>query len=67
MSNEIDPRLIEAARHDGTLRHMIKNDLPLTREKWMAMNYLGDPPKPWTAEHEAEVPEPWRHERHIED
>jgi hypothetical protein len=35
---------------------MIKTGAPLTREKWISMAYLGHPPKPWTAEHEEEVP-----------
>lgn len=39
---------------------MINNGLPLTREKWISMNYLGHPPDPWTDEHEAEVPEPFQ-------
>jgi hypothetical protein len=39
---------------------MIKKGLPLTREKWISMNYGGDPPKPWCIEHEMEVPEFWR-------
>jgi hypothetical protein len=57
---QIDPRLLEAARYSGTLRHMIQDGLPLTREKWISMNYMGQPPEPWTAEHEAEVPEPFQ-------
>ena len=35
--------------------------MPLTRERWMDMNYGNRPPKVWTAEHEAEVPEPFQH------
>lgn len=57
---KIDPRLLEAAQYSPTLEHMINNGLPLTREKWISMNYLGHPPDPWTDEHEAEVPEPFQ-------
>ena len=52
--------LEQAARYSPTLRYMMKNGAPLNRETWMSMNYLGQPPEPWTAEHEAEVPEPWQ-------
>jgi hypothetical protein len=27
------------------------------RETYILLNYFGDPPEPWTAEHEAELPE----------
>jgi hypothetical protein len=57
---KIDPRLLQEAKYSPTLAYMIKNGLPLTREKWISMNYMGHPPEPWTAEHEAEVPAPWR-------
>ena len=57
----IDPELLREARHSPTLTYMIKNGLPLTREKWISMNYLGHPPEPWTDEHEAEVPTPFQH------
>jgi hypothetical protein len=56
----VDPELLHAARHSPTLAYMIKNGLPLTREKWISMNYMGRPPAEWTAEHEAEVPEPFQ-------
>jgi hypothetical protein len=64
---EIDPRLIEAARYSPTLAYMIKKGLPLTREKWTSMNWGGDTPKDWTAEHEMEVPAPWRHHDIVDD
>jgi hypothetical protein len=57
---EIDPRLIHEAQYSATLAYMIKKGLPLTREKWIQMNWGGDTPKPWTAEHEMEVPAVWR-------
>jgi hypothetical protein len=53
-------QLKEIAKHDGVLADMIERDLPLTREKWISMAYLGHPPEVWTAEHEAEVPAPFR-------
>ena len=31
--------------------------IPLTRERWIKFNWLGDPPQPWGVEHEMEVPE----------
>jgi hypothetical protein len=57
---EIDPRLLHEAQYSPTLARMIRERMPLTREKWISLNYLGHPPKPWTGEHEAEVPAPWR-------
>jgi hypothetical protein len=54
---QIDPELLREARHSPTLAYMIENGLPLTREKWISLNYVGRPPEPWTDEHEAEVPE----------
>jgi hypothetical protein len=41
---QIDPRILEAAKDDGTLRRMIRMGAPLTREKWISMNWLGHPP-----------------------
>ena len=41
----------------------VKNGLPLTREKWISMNYLGHPPEESTDEHQAEVPAPFRREK----
>jgi hypothetical protein len=60
IQRQIDPRILQAAQHDGTLRHMIQLGGPLTRDRWIRMSYLGHPPHPWTAEHEEEVPEPFR-------
>lgn len=61
---QIDPRILEAAKHSGTLRRIIRVGAPLTREKWINMAYLGHPPHPWTSEHEEEVPEPFHRELH---
>lgn len=35
---------------------MRKNGVPLTRENYLHMAYLGEIPDPWTSEHEAELP-----------
>jgi hypothetical protein len=57
---QTDPRLLRAAQESPTLEYMLEKGLPLTREQWISMNYLGHPPEPWTAEHEATVPEPFQ-------
>jgi hypothetical protein len=43
---------------------MIRGGAPLTREQWIISAYLGHPPHPWTSEHEAEVPAPFRRPLH---
>jgi len=63
-ARKIDPRILEAAKDSGTLRLMIRTGAPLTREKWISMNYMGHPPEPWTSEAESEVPEPFRRPLH---
>ena len=61
---QIDPHLLEqGAQQSPTLAYMIENNLPLTREQWMSMNYLGHPPEEWTDAHEAEVPAVFRQEQ----
>ena len=57
MATQPDPRLVEAAKNDPTLAYMIKKGIPLTRERWIKLNWLADPPQPWGLEHEMEVPE----------
>jgi len=57
VTTQPDPRLVEAAKHDPTLAYMINKGIPLTRERWIKLNWLGDPPQPWGVEHETEVPE----------
>ena len=61
MSETINPKLVEAAQYSPTLAYMINKGLPLTREEWISMNWPDGKPKPWTAEHEMEVPAPWCH------
>jgi hypothetical protein len=63
-TRKVLPALLEAAKNDGILRRMIREGLPLTREKWINMAWLGHPPTPWTSEHEAEVPEPFQRPLH---
>jgi hypothetical protein len=57
VTTQPDPRLVEAAKHDPTLDYMIKKGIPLPRERWIKLNWLGDPPEPWCIEHEMEMPE----------
>lgn len=37
---------------------MINHGRPLTRDNYILHNWGPEPPEPWTAEHEAEIPEP---------
>jgi hypothetical protein len=57
VTTQPDQRLVEAAKNDPTLAYMINKGIPLTRERWIKLNWLGDPPQPWGVEHETEVPE----------
>jgi hypothetical protein len=41
---------------DHVLEYMKKNNLPLTREKYLEMAYLGNPPEELGPEEEAELP-----------
>jgi len=67
VTTQPDPRLVEAAKHDQTLDYMIKKGIPLTRERWIKLNWLADPPQPRGVEHEMEVPEPWQDHTKVED
>jgi hypothetical protein len=62
MRLSLHPALLHEAEYSPTLKYMIDHNLPLTREQWISMNYLGHPPEPWTWECEGEVPEFWRKE-----
>jgi len=42
---------------DWILEYMKKHNKPLTREKYLELAYLGDPPAELSAEEEAELPE----------
>jgi hypothetical protein len=51
----------EQYKHYGTIRQMVRERLPMTREVYIGLNWpFGDAPKHWTAEDEAEMPEPFR-------
>jgi hypothetical protein len=62
MPRQVTPELLREARHDQLLAYMIKKGIPLTREKYISMAYLGHPPEPWTAAHEGELPEAFQHD-----
>lgn len=47
---------------DIVLNYMKKYGLPLTREKYLEMAYLGKPPTQLSAEEEAEIPEQFQFE-----
>ena len=54
-----DPRTIELAKHDAHIKWLLDHHHPITRKHYLVLEYPFDPlPKPWTAEHEDEVPEP---------
>jgi hypothetical protein len=42
---------------DAISEWLQKNGEPVTREAWIDLNWLGEPPEPWTAEDEAQLPE----------
>ena len=48
------------SEYDAVLKDMLDTGIPLTREHYIELAYGGDPPYPWTAEHEEELPEPLR-------
>jgi hypothetical protein len=60
MWDRTDPRWKRYADDDFVLEAMLKHGLPLTRASYVAANWgpSSDLPSPWTAEHEAEIPEP---------
>ena len=60
MSNQLHPRLLRAAEMDPLLNSMINRGCPLNRETWIDLMWGADIPKPWTVEHEKDVPEFWQ-------
>jgi hypothetical protein len=46
--------------NDDISNFLRKHGIPVTRENWIAANWP-ETPHPWTAEHEAELPEPLRY------
>ncbi len=58
----------EASNHphgtdnDPVIELMRLGGVPVTRESYIHVAYMGNPPEPWTAEHEAELPPELRRE-----
>jgi hypothetical protein len=50
---------------DSTLDWMMSKGMPLTRDSYILANWGPEPPEPWTAEHEAEIPEPLQDMRRV--
>jgi hypothetical protein len=48
------------ADSDPAVARMLKRNLPLTRDTYLGLAWGADAPEVWGAEHEAEVPEPFR-------
>lgn len=67
MSILLHPRLLQAAEMDPLLDSMINRGCSLNRETWMNLMWGADTPKPWTVEHEMDVPEFWRNLDLVED
>src|SRR5262249_8125569 len=58
LQNSEDSGLEKAgALVDGILAFMKQHDIPLTRENYLDVAYLGNPPEELSAEEEAELPE----------
>ena len=56
----VHPTLLQAAKTDSILSHMIAHGMPLTRQTWIDLNWGSEVPNPWTAEDEAQLPPPFR-------
>jgi hypothetical protein len=67
MSILLHPRLLRAAEMDPLLDSMIDRGCPLNRETWVDLMWGADIPKPWTVEHEMDVPEFWQNLDLVED
>lgn len=59
---QIIPREVAEQYADAhpTLRSMIDRGVPLSRNAYLFLAYGGEVPEPFTAEHEAELPEPFQ-------
>lgn len=59
---ELTREELEPHAGDPVVRHMLDNNIPLTREKYLTYAYGADLPAPeeWNHEHEAGLPEPFR-------
>jgi hypothetical protein len=51
------PEQDQSGSEDPVLRWMTENGVPLTRESYLNVAYMGDPPKTLGPEQEAELPE----------
>lgn len=47
----------EPIEENGIVKMMIKFNIPLTRQNYLDLAYMGDVPEELTAEEEAEIPE----------
>lgn len=45
---------------DPVVEWLNKNNLPVTRENYIDVNWMGSPPDPWTQEDEESLPESLR-------
>lgn len=45
---------------DPLVAFLKRHNIPVTRENYIDLAFLGDPPDPWTEEDEAELPEEFR-------
>jgi|HubBroStandDraft_4_1064222.scaffolds.fasta_scaffold1488032_1 hypothetical protein len=52
---------------DYVLEMMKEEKLPMTREQYLALAYMGNPPEPLSAEEEAELPEQFQLDEDDED
>jgi len=50
---------------DFIINYMKKNKIPITREGYLNRAYPDGIPQPWTAEHEAGLPDEIRHFKHV--
>jgi hypothetical protein len=41
---------------DDVVKLLKRTHVPVTRENYLQLAYFGEPPEPWTREHEAELP-----------
>ena len=55
------PKNLQSERKSSpVLNHMILAGIPLTRENYLNLAYMGNPPDHFTAEEEASIPEMFR-------
>lgn len=50
----------QAGSEDGIEKMMVKFNIPLTRENYLELAYMGEVPEELSAEEEAELPEQFR-------